>query len=254
MSQSQYQAYKAQRWAEQQAREAQEAEQAVHAPYLGPEPVSPVAPKAPVSPAPRGPKRLDPAALRRRRQTREAGFDFTLETTLDDDGNPSVVRARLPNLLDASSLATLPADMRREVFQMIEQVETLEGNGQGSGFGDLVDGMSSDQLADAFGAIASVVDAYCVIGFVEPRCYATEEEADEQGGAWVADIEFADRMAFFNYCSARQKGASATVTPFPDGRPLPPVGAGPADSAVSGAGQPEHGAPAQSPAATGGAG
>jgi hypothetical protein len=205
---------------------------------------------------PRGPKRLDPAALRRRRQQRETGFDFVLAQTLDDEGNPSVIRARLPNLLDASSLASLPADMRREVFQMIEQVESLEGSGQAgapSGFGDLVDSMSGDQLADAFGAISSVVNAYCVIGFLEPRCYATEAEADDAGGVWVADIEFADRMAFFNECSAKQRGASATVTPFPDNRPLSPVGAGSGDPAVSGADQPLGGAPAQSPAATGGA-
>ena len=81
-----------------------------------------------------------------------------------------------------------------------------------------------------------------------------ETEADEKGGVWVQDIEFADRMAFFNYCSARQKGASATVAPFPDGGPLSPVGAGPAHQAVSGTGQPEHGAPSEPPVAAGGAG
>jgi len=213
--------------------------------------VQPPTPKAPI-PTVKGPKRLDPAAARKRRQAREQGFDFVLQSTLDDDGNPSIVRARIPQLLDADSLSMLSADMRREIFKMIEEVQQMEGFATGNGAEAVVASMQADELADTFGAITKVVDAYCVMGFVEPRCYFTVDEADAKNGVWVRDIEFSDRLAFFNHCSQQERGAAAKVTPFPDGQPVSVVGAGPVDPAVSGAGQPEHGAAPEPAPATGG--
>ena len=107
-----------------------------------------------------------------------------LHATLDEEGNPSLIRARLPQLFDAETLASLPAEMRREVFLMVEQVEKLEGSQATAGFPGSVEGMSMKELADSFGSMTHVVDAYCITGFVEPRCYATPEEADAKGGVW----------------------------------------------------------------------
>jgi hypothetical protein len=253
------------------------------APYLGPEPqaapIPPVAPKAGPGPdqaafnaraeeaitaagdrfaqhvaaqapqpmaqraMPRGPRRLDPAAARRRRQAREAGFEFTLVNTTDDEGFPSVVRAKLPQIFDAETLASLPSELRQEIFKVVESVEEIEIGKTPDERQAALDGLSTADIVQQFGNIAHVVDAYCIAGFQEPRCYATAEEADEQGGVWVRDIEFADRMAFFEFCSRRERGGASVVKPFPDG-PAAPVGAGSAHSPVSGAGLAEHGAPA----------
>ena len=200
----------------------------------------------------RAPRRLDPSVARKRREQREQGFDFVLHATLDEEGNPSLIRARLPQLFDTETLASLPAEMRREVFLMVEQVEKLDGSQTPGGVG-AIEGMSMKELADSFGSMTHVVDAYCITGFVEPRCYATPEEADAKGGVWVRDIEFADRLAFFNHCSAQEKGATAQVKPFPDGRSVSAVGVGSADSALSGADLAERGFAVERSTATFGA-
>ena len=188
----------------------------------------------PAPAAPRTPTRLNPASLRARRANRERGFVFVLEETLDEDGNPSSARVRMPSLFDAQTLASLPDELRQEVFKLVEAVEGNPAMAE-----DRAE-LSVTEVAKYLGSVAHLVNAYCIAGFIEPRCYATAEEADARGGVWTDDIEFNDRMRFFEFCSARQKGGSAQAKPFPDGQPVSPVGTGPVAPAVSGTGEPER--------------
>ncbi len=200
------------------------------------------APAPPVQADPQ-PTPLDPEALRRRRNKRAEGFPFTLFDTTDEYGNPTTIRAKLPQIFDAGTLADLPADLRRSIFELVEATEDKEGKETDEERD--VNKMSTRQLAEEFGSLAQIVDAYCITGFVEPRCYATVEEADNNAGVWVKDIEFTDRMRFFEHCTSKERRAVADVTPFPDGRPVAPVGTGSADPTVPGADQPVSGAEAQ---------
>ena len=128
--------------------------------------------------------------------------------------------------------ARAPATLRVEIFKLVESVEAGGADPQAA-----ISALSSANIAAQFGSIAHVVDAYCLIGFIEPRVYATTEEADAKGGVWVRDIEFTDRMRFFEFCSERERTGAATALPFSHGRPAPAVGAGPVDPALSGVGQ-----------------
>lgn len=184
----------------------------------------------PPAPPPKTPKPLDLAALRKNRAKREETFQFTLYATTDDDGNPFVVEARLPSIFDADGLADLPSYLRRSIIEIIESVERLEKEGQS------FDDADTKTVVENFGSVGHIADAYVINGFVKPRVYATAEEADEKGGAWVRDISSSDRIAFFHYCTEREGGVAADVKPFP-GQPVPDVGDRPAGTPVSGTGQ-----------------
>lgn len=172
------------------------------------------------------PKPLDLATLRKRRARREDVFPFTLIHTTDDDGNPTIVKAKMPNIFDVDGLADLPAHLRGEIVRLIEVVEGMEKEGKP------VEEMDTRTAVENFGSIAHMADAYVISGFVEPRVYATPEEADKQGGAWVRDIESADRMAFFHYCTNREGRGVADVKTFRSGS-VSHVGDGSVDSPVS---------------------
>lgn len=165
------------------------------------------------------PKPLDISVLRDRRRYRTEGVPFTLTATTDGEGNPTVVRVRIPDILDADTLDMLPDALRAEVFSTIEEVEKANTaamrNVKQGGEGEAVTAMSTAELASRFGNLSKMADAYVIAGFIEPRVYATPEEADEHGGAWVKDIEFVDRMAFFTYCTDNERGAASLAKPFP---------------------------------------
>jgi hypothetical protein len=181
----------------------------------------------------RRPAKLNPASLRARRQKREQGFEFTLVATTDDEGEPTIVRARRPEIFDADSMALLPDYMQQSIFQLISATEEAEGDVR-----DEIAGMPLSDIARNFGNVAHIADAYCVLGFIEPTCCATADEADAKGGVWVKDIEFADRMNFMNHCADMQKRAAADVASFPE-RPHGLVDAGSAGTALPDAGLPQ---------------
>lgn len=184
---------------------------------------------------PRKPTRLSSGTARKRRQERTATKEFVLEATLDDDGNPTSALVRKPNIFDADELQKLPKHMQAKIFELIDETELAEGTSTEEDDGE---GRSLMEFAQAFGSASEMADAYCVAGFVEPRCYADADEADAQGGVWVKDIDFQDRIAFLTYCTGTQREAAAAVRQFRE-RPVDAAHAGPARDAVSGAGESE---------------
>lgn len=218
------------------------ADMATMAPSVMPEPGP--APQPEPAPVQAGPKRLDPAALRARRQREAAGYDFVLRATTDEDGNPTVARVRRPDIFDADEIGKLPQHMQHAIFRLIEEAEAQEGKTPGA----TVEESVVDLLARNYASFATLADAYVIAGFIEPRVYATAAEADTNGGVWVKDIERADRMAFYHHCTGMRTEAAESLTNFRD-RPADDVDAGPARQTVPG--QPaEHapGAPTALPA------
>lgn len=193
------------------------------------------------APKPAGYQRPSPETLRARRLKREEGFEFVLHATTDDQGNPTVVRARRPDLFDADNLASLPDKHQRAVFDLITYTEQQEGKAQTADEREALARMGVGDMARQFGNMTQMADAYVLLGFMEPRVYATAAEADEKGGLWIKDIELADRIAFMNHVDDARGGAAEQVSTFPSG-PDGAVDAGPAGTPVSGAGvaQPDH--------------
>lgn len=188
----------------------------------------------PITEQRRRPRRFNPAVARKRRQERNATFEFVLENTLDEEGNPTSALCRKPNIFDAEELLQLPKHIQGEVFQLIEETQKAEGEFQQSGKDP-----SLSEMAEQYGSLTTMADAACLAGFIDPRLYATEEEADANGGVWVKDIDFQDRMAFFNLITGEQREAAASVAGFHQG-PMGDVRAGSTGDPVPAAGQPEH--------------
>lgn len=55
-------------------------------------------------------------------------------------------------------------------------------------------------------------------GFYNPKVYATQEEADEQSGVWVEDIQPADRRAYLFWCLSPHLQGAQQVATFPAGQ------------------------------------
>lgn len=161
-------------------------------------------------PAPE-PKPLDISTLRKRRIKREEGFEYILNSTTDEHDNPmpTTVRARIPDILDTTTLNSLPESLRTAIFDLTRTVEEMDGKAK-----EEVENMPTADLVKNFGDLSQMADAYVIAGFIEPRVYGTAEEADENGGAWVSDIPWADRIAFFEYCSRRERGAAQSLRGF----------------------------------------
>lgn len=188
-------------------------------------------------------RRLDPAALRAKRAKRLAGETFVLEHT---DDEPVEVRVRRPDIFDADVLLSFPTTMQEAIYNLIEQTQRLEGNATNRDeVASEIRDMPLDQVIKTYGSASRIARAYCIAGFIEPRCYATAEEADREGGIWVEDIAHADRMAFMTWCNNPTKEAAATVAEtFPD-EPAAGEWTGPAGTPVPGADVPgaHHHAP-----------
>lgn len=191
-----------------------------------------IPPQAPTPIARRQPKRLDPKAARARRAQRNATFEFPLPNTLDEDGTPTSALARRPALLEADELRHLPDHMQQSIFKLMEQTEAFEGMDTAGQEAQVA------TLARSYGSIADMADGYVLRGFVEPKVYATAEEADAEGGVWLYDIALDDRMAFFDLCTNARERAAQTAAPFRDGS-VGAVPARPAGDAIPGAGEPE---------------
>ena len=69
------------------------------------------------------PTRLTSGIARARRKLRTEGVDFTLVGTVDDDGNPTIARVRVPDLLDLGSLTKMPSAVQKIVQDRINEVE-----------------------------------------------------------------------------------------------------------------------------------
>lgn len=149
------------------------------------------------------------------RAKRDAVHEFRLTATEQMAGEPlPPAKVRIPDLGNPEILAGLPDTLLRTMLQVANEIEA---GGSGMTDIDLSKPNEIDLTAAKQNAIRqrALIDAYCVAGFVEPRLWLTQDEADDND--WLlSDIHPSDRIAFFNWCNGVQTEAAATVAPFPD--------------------------------------
>jgi hypothetical protein len=165
--------------------------------------------------ATRTPTKFTREAAQRRRVKQDEGFEFILENTLDEDGNPFSVRARIPSPHNPDDLMRAPADLQRYIFDVMSKAEKAGPEAMNA------PGIDPDDFEANIEKINEAEDAirfYIVMGFVEPRAYSTVEEAEEQGGIWWKDVEYFDRVAFVAHCTSQTKAVAAAVKPFRAGQ------------------------------------
>ena len=177
--------------------------------------------------APPEPRRLDPGALRKRRAERLATVTYVLQNTEDE---PVEVTVKRPDIFDADTIRALPTHLSASIFKLMEETRKHEGELSE----DELREQPIDHLINNYGNSSDMAEAFVLAGFVEPRAYDTPEEADREGGVWVKDVAFSDRIAFMNWCNGRAKEVTDPVAEtFPEG-PGEDRGAGPDGAAVSG--------------------
>lgn len=190
-------------------------------------------PAEPTPPAPRRPQRLNPRTASIRRAARNRTHEFELKHTLDEEGQPTTALVRKPALLEADEMRQLPDHIQQGIFKLMEATEAFEGDDDTT--------QTEAQVRAAarhYGSIADMADGYVLRGFIEPKVYATEEEADANGGVCLADIDMNDRFAFFDFCSGAREQAAETARPF-RGEPVVAVDPRPAGETVSGTAEPQ---------------
>ena len=165
------------------------------------------------------------------REKRNAVHEFALTATAAQLGEPiPPAQVRIPDLGDPDILMALPETLLRTILKVVNEVEAKEGTVAPIDISkpDEIDLTAAKQNATRQRAI---VDAYCLAGFVEPRLRLTEDDLIAQGDQakvddWLlSDIHPADRIAFFNWCTAPHTEAAATAVEFPD-RPAEDVATG----------------------------
>lgn len=157
-------------------------------------------------------KRLNPTLAKKIKQREDIGYEFVLLNTLDDDGNPATARVRRINVLDRAVIGALPKAMGQKVLEaQIERARAQQ---------ELRNRVKAGERPDLTKVILremyrneELADAYVIAGFIDPRVYATEEEADQKGGVWVEAINQADRTAYMAACEG-QKEAVGLLAPF----------------------------------------
>jgi len=179
-------------------------------------------------------RKFSNAAAHVRVAARNEVFTYELSNTLDEDGQPYVVEARIPDPHDIDALANLPQPLQQAMFRDLNQLEEGGADGLDPDGGDDV---SIERNLALINKSKGVVNFYLVAGFVDPTCHLTPEEADvAENGVWVGAIDYMDRIAFMAHCNGQTEEFAAKVSEFreqPDG----PVHGGQAKPKVSGAGR-----------------
>lgn len=148
------------------------------------------------------------------RERRNAVHDFALTATMPG----AIAKVRVPDLGDPDLLLALPDPLVRGLLTVVRDVERREHpNGhEPEQTPETVDIARARQDATRN---RTLVDAYCLAGFVNPPLAMTEDDLATPEHVLLADIHPADRTRFFSWCMGQVGEAAATVEPFPDGSP-----------------------------------
>lgn len=151
---------------------------------------------------------------------RAARAESIVDFPLPNSGG-AVARVRRLSLIEAIASGAIPAHLTNAVNAML-----------GAGVVDDASGPTAARMMDAAGgpvaALANqmaLVDASCILGFVDPQLVATEAEVtDLDRQLWVGDIQSADRLAYWTWCQGEEDGAAlAPSFPQPTGEPVAPA-------------------------------
>lgn len=159
-------------------------------------------------------------------ERKKNGYWFLLQHTRDEDNNPMEALVYRVNFLDKEVLGHLPRQIRNKLLNL--QIERAKRQG------DNRPDLTPDNLVRELSRTREMADAYCCAGFIEPKVYMTESEAELMDGVWVEDIDISDRMIFSAICEGSFEDALRLLTPF-SGESEGPVGLSETESDVSGA-------------------
>lgn len=168
----------------------------------------------------------------RRRMDQEAkGYWFLLRNTRHPDTQePQRIYVRRVTLLDRATIGNLPRQLQERIIAITRAAATNQGDQEKIA--------KVQQVMRNLGRSEEVADAYMVAAAIEPRVYASLDEADRLGGLWVKEIDINDRHAFVAACDGMTREAVALLTPFLGGT-LVELGSRSNGQDVAGSGKPE---------------
>jgi hypothetical protein len=152
-------------------------------------------------------KRLTPQRAKAWSKKKESGFLFLLQHTRDEDGHPMEALVRRLNFLDADVMKQLPKAIQRKLFEMTSERTRQRGENRKQ---DITMSVMMRELQRS----REMANTYVMAGFIDPRVYETQEEAELMDGVWVEDIDIADRMIFVGVCEGGWDDAQNLLRPF----------------------------------------
>jgi len=152
-------------------------------------------------------KRLTRQRAKQYQQVKAQGFIFTLNHTLDEDGKPMDAVVRRVTFADKEFFHGLPKSIQNQLINLnLERVRRQRET--------TPETITPSTFMRQLGSTREMANAYCIAGFVDPRVYATEADADRFDGVWVEDIDVNDRMVFLGVCEGSWEDARSVLTPF----------------------------------------
>lgn len=150
------------------------------------------------------PKRASAKLLRRLAENPYAGqFTYRLQRTSMSAGFDVTARVKLPSFVNRAMINELPRDVQKIAAELMFSNASTPGR---------VDPVSNMDRSTKRGR--EVANLYCVVGFVEPKVYFTQEEAEENNGVWVEDIQFEDRWTFVRISDGADELGRQLISPF----------------------------------------
>lgn len=151
-----------------------------------------------------GPKRASAALFAARRGQDRSLFTMRLNRSSLEAGEDINVVVRIPNFADRAVIKDLPKDIQKKVADLMFS--------NAAGTPNRFDSLANMDRTTKRGK--EVANLYTVVGWVEPRAYFTQEEADRNGGVFVEDIPYEDRWDLVRIVDGNDDLASRRITPF----------------------------------------
>lgn len=164
----------------------------------------------------------------------QTGWIFDLNATLDGEGKPQQAVVRRVTIADTQMIKSLPQHVQQKLTSLLDEQAFEQSKAENSrGHKGARKKMTTKILVNNLEDGMEIADIMCVAGFIDPKVYLTEEEAEQHSGVWVGHIHKADRLAFNRVCQADQEAIADRLRPFLGGPiiDVPSVAAGPEFSA-----------------------
>lgn len=159
-------------------------------------------------------------------ERKKKGYWFLLQHTRDEANQPMEALVQRVNFLDRETLGHLPRAISTKLLNL--QIERVKRRGENP------PELTPTNLVREMGKGRELADAYVCAGFLDPKVYMDQAQAELMGGVWVEDIDVSDRMVFMSVCEGSYEEALALLTPFSEESIEPPP-PGEAEPEVSGA-------------------
>jgi len=145
----------------------------------------------------------------------QTGWVFDLTATLDGEGKPQQALVRRVSIADTKMINALPQHVQQALTQLLDEqaYEASKAENKRGHKGNRKK-LSTKELVTNLEDGMEIANIMCIAGFIEPRVYWSEEEAEQNGGVWVEYIHTADRLAFNRICQADAEAIAERLRPF----------------------------------------